>query len=203
MHWPSSARCPPAALCREVVPTAGFGAREALLVRAGLAELPETVTLVLDDFHQINDRRVLESISQLLEHQPPQLRLVLITRSDPALRLHRLRVSGDLTDIRADDLAFTRDEAAELLHRNGLHPSPTQLGVLLDRTQGWVAGLRLAMMCLDPTDIDRGIAGFTGRDRLVAEYLVEEVLDRLPGRIDGSCSPPASPTGSAPRWRTS
>jgi LuxR family maltose regulon positive regulatory protein len=108
----------------DFAPAAGFGPREARQVRAGLAELPETVTLVLDDFHLVDDRAVLESIGQLLEHQPPQLRLVILTRSDPTLRLNRLRINGDLTDIRADDLAFTRDEAVELLHGNGLHPSP-------------------------------------------------------------------------------
>ncbi len=165
---------------REVAPAAGFGARETLLVRAGLAELTEVVTLVLDDFHLIQDRQVLESVGRLLEQQPPQLRLILTTRADPVLRLHRLRVAGDLTDIRADDLAFTSDEAAELLHRNGLGSAPTHLSVLLDRTRGWAAGLRLAIMCLDPADIDRGIAHFSGRDHLVAEYLIQEVVDRLP-----------------------
>ena len=170
---------------RELVPAAGFGAREAQQVRAGLAELPQTVTLVLDDFQQIRDRRVLDSIGQLLENQPHRLRLVLVTRSDPVLRLNRLRVHGDLCDIRADDLAFTRDETVELLHSNGLYPSPAQLGVLLDRTQGWVAGLRLAMLCLDPADIDRGIDAFSGTDRLVADYLVEELLDRLPAADRG------------------
>ena len=141
---------------------------------------PTTVTLVLDDFHLISNRLVVDSVGQLLEHQPPQLRLVLTTRADPALRLHRLRVSGGVTDLRADDLAFTPAEAAELLHRNGIHPSQTQLDALLDRTEGWAAGLRLAVMGLDPADADDGIAGFTGNDRLVAEYLIEEVLDRLP-----------------------
>ena len=146
---------------------------------------------------------MLESVGQLLEQQPPQLRLVLATRADPALRLHRLRVAGDLTDIRADDLAFTTDEAAELLHRNGLGSAPTHLSVLLDRTRGWAAGLRLAIMCLDPADVDRGIARFSGRDHLVAEYLIQEVIDRLPMATGNSCSPPASPTGSAARSRSS
>ena len=164
---------------QEALPAKGFGDREAIPVWGVLAELPEVVTLVLDDFHLISDPRVQESFGQLLEHQPPQLRLVLSTRSDPVLRLNRLRVNGDLTDFRADDLAFSRDEAAELLHRNGIHPTEQQLDVLLNRTQGWPAGLRLALMGLDPTDLERGIAGFTGRSRLVAEYLIEEVTDRL------------------------
>ena len=86
---------------RHIVPAAGFGAHEVLLIRAALADLPHTVVLVLDDIHHITDRRVLESFGQLLEHQPPQLRLVLSTRADPALRLHRMRVNGEVTDIRA------------------------------------------------------------------------------------------------------
>ena len=171
---------PPGSALLEVVPAAGFGPEQAHLIRAGLAELPTTVTLVLDDFHLIHDRRVLESVGQLLEHQPPHLRLVLATRADPALRLHRLRVNGHVTDIRAADLAFTEPETAELFDRNGMHLPPTPLGMLLDRTLGWAAGLRLAIMCLDPGDIDGGISRFTGSDRLVGEYLVEEVTDRLP-----------------------
>ena len=171
---------PPGSVLREVVPAAGFGAQEATLIRAGLAELPTMVTLVLDDFHHVHDRRVLESIGQLLEHQPPQLRLVLATRADPALRLHRLRVNGDVTDIRADDLAFTESEAAELFNRNGIHLPGAPLRMLLDRAAGWAAGLRLAIMCLDPADIDGGISRFTGSSRLIGEYLVEEVTDRLP-----------------------
>ena len=164
----------------EVAPADGFGAQENRLIRTGLAGLPGVVTLVLDDFHRINDPGVLESFGQLLQHQPPQLRLVLATRIDPALGLHRLRVNGEVTDIRAADLAFTVTEAAELFDANGIHLSGAQLQGMSDRTRGWAAGLRLALMGLDQTDIDGGIARFTGSTPLVAEYLIEEVLDRLP-----------------------
>jgi len=165
---------------RHMTPAAGFGARELTQIREALAELPEVLVLVLDDFQQVSNPAVLESFGQLLDHQPPQLRLVLATRSDPALRLHRLRVNGEVTDVRAHDLAFGSTEAAELFARNGLRLSEGQLTVLLDRTQGWAAGLRLALMCLDPGDIDGGISRFTGSDHLVAEYLIEEVTDQLP-----------------------
>ena len=164
----------------EVVPAAGFGERQSVLVQAGLAELQGVVTLVLDDFHRITDSRVLASFGRLLEHQPRQLRLVLSTRLDPALRLHRLRVSGGVTDIRAADLAFTAPEAAELFDINGIHLSADQLKAVSDRTQGWAAGLRLALMTLDRADIDAGISRFTGSLPPVAEYLIEEVIDRLP-----------------------
>ena len=165
---------------RHMTPAAGFGARELTQIREALAELPEVLVLVLDDFQQVSNPAVLESFGQLLDHQPPQLRLVLATRSDPALRLHRLRVNGEVTDVRAHDLAFGSTEAAELFARNGLRLSEGQLTVLLDRTQGWAAGLRLALMCLDPGDIDGGISRFAGSDHLVAEYLIEEVTDQLP-----------------------
>jgi LuxR family maltose regulon positive regulatory protein len=116
------------------------------------------------------------------ERHPPNLRLVLITRADPALRLHRLRVGGGLTEIRAQDLQFTQREAAQQLFQlNDLALSDDQLRALLDRTQGWPVGLRLAAMSLSSTeDIAEGIARFTGTHQSVAEYLIVEVLDRLP-----------------------
>ena len=175
-----SGAVPPGSPLSEVAPAAGFGAQEAGLVRAGLAGLPGVVTLVLDDFHRVGDATVLESFGQLLERQPPQLRLVLSTRVDPALRLHRMRVTGDVSDIRAADLAFIPDEATELFRANGVRLSDAQLRGLLNRTRGWAAGLRMALMCLDPTDIDASLSRFTGSNPLVAEYLVEEVVDRLP-----------------------
>ena len=86
-----------------------------------------------------------------------------------------------MTDIRAADLAFTEAEAGKLLAGNGIHLTGNQLAALLDRTQGWAAGLRLAVLSLDPGDIDGAIDRFTGNDGLVAEYLIEEVLDRVLG----------------------
>ena len=170
---------------RELVPAAAFGPVQALQVRAGLAELPVPVVLVLDDFQEITGAAVLESLNNLIDHQPPNLRLVLVTRSDPALRLHRVRVSGGLAEIRAQDLAFTQTEAAELFDRSDLDLTTEQVRVLLDRTQGWPAGLRLAAMSLTSadhgsSDAADGIARFTGTQRSVAEYLIGEVLDRLP-----------------------
>ena len=165
---------------QDFVPAATFGAPEALLVRTGLAELPEPVMLVLDDVQHLRNAEVLDSLSTLIEHRPPQLRLVLVTRADPALRLHRLRAAGGLTEIRSEELAFTEDEAAELFALDGIHLTEDQLRVLLERTLGWPVGLRLAAMSLAATDVTRGIARFTGTERSVAEYLIGEVLDRLP-----------------------
>jgi len=121
---------------QDFVPAATFGAPEALLVRTGLAELPEPVMLVLDDVQHLRNAEVLDSLSTLIEHRPPQLRLVLVTRADPALRLHRLRAAGGLTEIRSEELAFTEDEAAELFALDGIHLTEDQLRVLLERTLG-------------------------------------------------------------------
>jgi LuxR family maltose regulon positive regulatory protein len=163
---------------RQMVPGTTFGPPEVLRVRAGLAELPSPVVLILDDIHYLRTGAVLNSISELIEQQPPSLRLVLMTRTDPALRLHRLRVNGGLTEIRSEDLAFTPDEAAELFTRDGIELTVDQLQSLLSRTQGWSAGLRLAALTLADTDVTEGIARFGGTQRSVSEYLIGEVLDR-------------------------
>ena len=103
---------------RDFVPAATFGAPEALRVRTGLAELPRTGGVGAGRrASSLQNAEVLDSLSTLIEHRPPQLRLVLVTRADPAVRLHRLRVAGGLTEIRSEDLAFTKDEAAELFDR--------------------------------------------------------------------------------------
>ncbi|MET0865486.1 MAG: LuxR C-terminal-related transcriptional regulator [Nakamurella sp.] len=164
---------------RDIIPAAGFGTDEALEVRARLAELPSPIVLVLDDFHEITDDVVLTSFGQLVDHQPPQLRLVVLSRSDPDLRLHRLRVSGQLTEIRTRDLAFSEQETAELFDLEGIQLRAEQVNLLRARTEGWSAGLRLAALSLDPADVDGGIERFSGNDRSTAEYLVGEVLGRL------------------------
>ena len=87
---------------RELMPASAFGAAEVLQVRAGLAELPGPVVLVLDDVHHLNNPEVLDSLSALIEQRPMPMRLVMLTRSDPALRLHRVRVSGGLMEIRSE-----------------------------------------------------------------------------------------------------
>ncbi|HEY5882526.1 MAG TPA: hypothetical protein VIU11_26690 [Nakamurella sp.] len=165
---------------RGIVPGAAFGAVELRDIRFGLADLPAPVVLVLDDFQAITNPVVLESFDQLIDRSPPHLRLVIATRADPRLRLHRLRVNGELAEIRSRDLAFTAPETAELFDRSGLRLSDRQVQALLTRTEGWSAGLRLASMSLDPNDIDRGIARFSGTEGSVAEYLIGEVVDRLP-----------------------
>ena len=108
-----------------------------------------------------------------------QLRLVLLTRADPALPLHRLRVNGELAEIRSSDLAFDTSEAALLVAEDGVDVTPEQAEVLVDRTEGWPAGLRLAALFLS-RDHGRTVAEFGGDDRAVTDYLFEEVLASQP-----------------------
>jgi LuxR family maltose regulon positive regulatory protein len=150
----------------------------------GLADLPGPVVLVLDDFHEITDTAVLDAVADLLRHLPAQLRLVFATRADPPLPMYRLRLAGELTEIRAADLAFGPHEATQLFAGHGLPLDRAQVVTLLTRTEGWAAGLRLAAMSLvDCDDIDRGVATYAGDDRSVAEYLIAEVLCRLDPQV--------------------
>lgn len=181
----NSGAVPESSSLLELMPAASFGPDEVLSLVARLSELPRPVVLVLDDFHPITADAVLTAFERLLEHQPTNLHLVLLTRADPALRLHRLRVSGALTEIRTADLTFTQEETTELFDGLGMTLRPEQLGALLQRTEGWPAGLRLAAMSLDPSDVDAGIQRFSGSDRSVAEYLVGEVMDGLPAQDRG------------------
>ena len=155
----------------------------ALLINR-LDELATPVVLVLDDLHEAAGPGVPAGLRFLLRHGPPQLRLVVATRADPALSLHRLRVAGRVAEIRAADLAFTPAEAGELLAGLGVDLPDSGLEALWQRTEGWVAGLRLAALSLrGHPDPGRFVAEFAGDDRAVAGYLVEEVLARQPSEV--------------------
>jgi LuxR family maltose regulon positive regulatory protein len=109
---------------------------------AALAERDDPVTLVLDDFHEVADAAAAADVQALVERAPPALRLVICTRTDPPLRLQRLRVSGQLAEVRARELAFTVQETAELGRVLGLRVADRDLELLCRRTEGWPAGLR-------------------------------------------------------------
>jgi LuxR family transcriptional regulator, maltose regulon positive regulatory protein len=152
----------------------------------GLEKLASPVVLVLDDLHEITEPRVLHGIEFLVRHAPPQLRLVLSTRADPPLPLHRLLVTGRLTQLRADDLAFTVAEVAELLAEYDYGPelSDDDLAVLQARTEGWAAGLRLAAVSMQhQPDRHRFVMELAGDERSLAGYLVSEVLERQPAEL--------------------
>ncbi len=150
-----------------------------------LAGLPTPVTLVVDDYHLISSRDILQCVAFLVEHLPPTLRLVLSARADPELPLARLRARGEMTEIRADDLRFTEAETAALLNGTlGLALAPADILALQQRTEGWAAGLYLAGLSLrgrpEPSAF---IRAFAGDDRQIVDYLLAEVLDGLPAEI--------------------
>lgn len=136
--------------------------------------------LILDDLHQVDDPDVSNGLEFLLRHTAGRLRLVIGCRTDPALALHRWRLSGELTEIRAADLAFRPDEVTELFARYGV-PLPTeQARGLLRRTEGWPAGLRFAALALPgQPDPARFVDEFTGEHPAVTDYLTEELLGEL------------------------
>jgi LuxR family maltose regulon positive regulatory protein len=150
-----------------------------------LSVLPGEVHLVLDDYHLAESPGVQTGMAFLLERLPPQLRLVISTRADPALPLARLRARGELTEVRVADLRFTDDETgAFLATATGLELDPADVTALGARTEGWIASLQLAALSLrDRVDPARFIAGFAGDDRYIVDYLVEEVLDQLPAEL--------------------
>ena len=146
-----------------------------------LAALEEQVWLVIDDLHELGSAEALRQLELLIMRAPTALRFVLVTRHDLRLGLHRLRLAGELTEIRADDLRFSRTEARALLDAAGVALSDSALDVLYNRTEGWAAGLRLAALSLaGHPDPERFAAEFGGSERTVAEYLMAEVLERQP-----------------------
>lgn len=146
---------------------------------------PETLTLVLDDYHLVDGPDISTGVGFLLEHLPAQLRLIISTRADPALPLPRLRARGELVEVRASDLRFTGVEATAYLNDvHGLDLAMSDVSALEARTEGWIAALQLAALSLrgrdDPATF---IAGFTGDDRFVIDYLADEVLDQQPPEV--------------------
>jgi LuxR family maltose regulon positive regulatory protein len=133
---------------------------------------------VLDDYHVIDAKAVDNALTFLVEHLPPQMHLVIATREDPNLPLARLRVRGQLTELRAADLRFTPTEAAEFLNqRMGLNLLAEDIAALETRTEGWIAGLQLAALSMrGQKDAASFIKAFTGSHHFVLDYLMEEVL---------------------------
>ena len=137
--------------------------------------------LVLDDLHEVGDPVIHADLELLLGYAPDCLRVVVCTRSDPPLRLERLRLSGRLAEVRAADLAFTLDEAGRLLDALGISLDDSDLELLWRRTEGWPAALRLAAFSLEGEADSKGfVASFAGDDRAVSDYLLAEVVSRRP-----------------------
>jgi LuxR family maltose regulon positive regulatory protein len=150
-----------------------------------IAEFSTPVVLVLDDYHVISDSRILEAVEFFVHHQPLTLHLVLATRTDPTLPMPRLRVRGEVNELRAADLRFTDTEAALLLnHVYGLPVSDPEVVALQHRTEGWAAGLCLAGLSLrNHPDRAGYISAFAGDDRQVVDYLITEVVDALAPQV--------------------
>jgi LuxR family transcriptional regulator, maltose regulon positive regulatory protein len=166
-----------------------------------LAALPAPGLLVLDDYHLVRAPAVHGAVGFLVDHLPPTLHLVIASREDPPLPLPRLRAGNQLVELRAADLGFSVEEAAAFLGAGmGLRLAEAQVAALVERTEGWAAGLQLAGLALrDRPDPAAFLAAFTGGHRLVADYLLTEVLDRQPastrrfllatGVLDRLCAP--------------
>lgn len=178
-----------------IAPGAGGGALRALqspqppAVESVLTELLNDLAaagvggvLVLDDYHAVDAPAVDAALAFLIEHLPPGMQLVIATREDPHLPLARLRAQGQLTEVRAADLRFTPAEAAVFLNdAMGLSLSEQDIEALESRTEGWIAGLQLAAISMRGLDDASGfVASFTGSNRFVLDYLVEEVLQKQP-----------------------
>jgi LuxR family maltose regulon positive regulatory protein len=150
-----------------------------------LDAISNDVVLVLDDYHVIDARDVQDGMAFLLEHLPPQIHLVIASRTDPPLPLARLRGRGELAEIRAADLRFTPGEAAEYLNGvMGLVLTAADVAALEGRTEGWIAALQLAALSMQGReDVTAFIDGFAGDDRYIVDFLAEEVLQRQPGHV--------------------
>jgi LuxR family maltose regulon positive regulatory protein len=168
-----------------LVPTPGLVATSVVdRIVAAAASLDAPVVLVLDDLHHLADPSAMAGLDDLLARRPPMLRVVLVTRHDPALNLHRRRLAGELAELRGRDLWFDTVDAAQLLAAAGVALPDAAVVSLVERTEGWAAGLRLAALSMarDP-DPQRFLATFSGSDRAVADYLFAEVLARQPDAV--------------------
>jgi len=150
-------------------------------VLSELADASGGVTLVIDDLHELNSPEAVAQLTRLLTSLPPQVHAILTTRHDVRLGLHELRLAGELAEIRAADLRFSERETRELLDASGIMLSEAGVGLLYRRTEGWAAGLRLAVISLaGHPEPERFVTEFSGSERTVAEYLIAEMLDRQP-----------------------
>ena len=172
-------------LVERVAATPGFGGRavvERLL--SDLHSLEQPVVLVIDDLHELRSNDALRWLELFVAGLPAELRLVIVTREDPELGLHGLRLAGRLTQIRAADLRFSLEETRQLIDSSGAALSDAGLALLHERTEGWAAGLRLATISLaSHHDPERFVSEFCGSERTVAGYLLAEVLERQPPEV--------------------
>lgn len=152
-----------------------------------LISIQEPFLLVLDDYHVIDSQEIDEAMAFLIAKMPQSMTLMMTSRSDPGFPLARLRARGELVEIRADDLRFSKDEAAQFMQEvMGISISDEQISVLGKRTEGWVAGLQMAALSMRDRslgEIDSFVQKFTGSHRYIVDYLLDEVLLNQPAHI--------------------
>jgi LuxR family maltose regulon positive regulatory protein len=153
-------------------------------VRSELAAAGDGFVLIIDDLHELNSAEAIAQLTTLLTSLPAGVHAVVATRGESKLRLQRLRLAGELAEIRGSQLPFTEAETRELLTTAGITLSDRAVAVLQERTEGWAAGLRLAILSLaGHPDPEQFVAEFSGTDRTVAEYLLAEMLDHQPPEV--------------------
>jgi LuxR family transcriptional regulator, maltose regulon positive regulatory protein len=165
--------------------TPGFDGRAMVdRVISELAEPGDRTFLVIDDLHELASAEAITQVGRLLVNLPPRVHAILAARRDLPLQLHQLRLAGELTEIRSADMRFTQRETRELLDASGISLSDAGAALLHQRTEGWAAGLRLAVISLaGHPDPERFVTEFSGSSRTVAEYLIAEMLDRQPDDV--------------------
>jgi len=157
------------------------GLRERVLpgIVNALAAVPDDIFILLDDFHFVSDAKCHGQVEFLIENLPARAHLVIITRADPGLRLGRLRASGSVAEIRARDLSFDDLEASQMMALEQVPLSSEGVTRLVERTEGWPAGIYLARLWLaEKTDPDEAVRQFSGGNRFIGDYLTEEVLSQ-------------------------
>ncbi len=144
-----------------------------------LAKISEDILIVFDDYHTIHNQAVHDALILFMEHAPPNVYFVIASRADPLLPVARLRGRGQVNELRQDDLRFTQEEAAQFLRMNpAIELSKKDILALTNRTEGWAAGLQMAAASLeDQDDVSTFIQDFTGSNRYILDYLIEEVLE--------------------------
>ncbi len=166
------------------VPPAPIEATLASLINE-IDSIETHLTLVFDDYHQIDQPAIHKAVDFLLQHLPTAMSLVITTRTDPPLPLHRLRAQGEMMELRAADLRFTQEESQRFLARNLERPlSKAELTALESRIEGWAAGLQMMGISLQGRqDIQAFIASFSGSHRYIMDYLTEEIYNQQPPHI--------------------
>ncbi len=166
-------------------PTPGFDGQAMVdKVLSEISAADDPFVLVIDDLHELSSAEAADQLTTLLTNLPPHAHAIVATRRDPPLHLHKLRLVGELAEIRVEQLRFTEHEARGLVAAARIVLPDRLVAMLHERTEGWAAGLRLAVLSLaGHPEPERFVAEFSGSDRAVAEYLMAEMLERQPADV--------------------